>query len=147
MLRMEPTQLCYSVGSEHDPGDPFGRCELTLEVDGSVRLLQVKRSGERRWSGRLVSAAAARIWSGLEQAGYPAVPQQPRVGGAAQRVVAIGFGAARRSATVGYHAGRKLPGYAEVFAVLDAVLHQLSQGAIEQKPAFEDVLVTDVKSE
>ena len=28
----------YSVGNEHDPGDPWGRSELVIHADGSARL-------------------------------------------------------------------------------------------------------------
>src|ERR1044072_3593344 len=68
--------LSYSVGNEHDPGDPWGRSELGLQPDGSARLDHFfsRRGPAGAWTGRVDEAALRTLWSALEQAGFPAAP-------------------------------------------------------------------------
>jgi len=40
--------LRYSVGNEHDPGDPWGRSELVIDQDGTARMDRPRRDG-RSW--------------------------------------------------------------------------------------------------
>lgn len=144
MPGMEPAQLHYSIGNEHDPSDPFGRCDLVIETDGLAQLDQVQPDGEHHWSGRVTPEARGRLFTALERGGFPAVPPYPWVSGAALRRITIGAGSDRQAAMVEYHVGRCLPGYAEAFAVIDAILHQLSAGAVETAAASTSVVVSDV---
>src|SRR5438093_1431223 len=60
-------QLTYAVGSENDPGDPFGRSELVIEVDGSARLDVYQRGAVHlAWRGTVVADALDRLWAALD---------------------------------------------------------------------------------
>ncbi len=61
---------------------------------------------------------AARLVRLLDAAGFPAVPRHDIPGGSAMRRLERG-GA---TAYVAWHAARDLPGYAEVFELIDAIV-------------------------
>jgi hypothetical protein len=70
----------YSVGNEHDPGDPWGRSELVIQADGSARLDHHFSRGRepRAWAGRVDAAALGQLLAALDRAGFPAVPPMKR---------------------------------------------------------------------
>jgi hypothetical protein len=125
--------LEYTVGNEHDPGDPWGRSILVIQPDGRARLehhFSRRRETVGAWTGRVDAAALESLWSALRQAGFPAVPSMLIPPGAAPRQLSVTADGQTRRATVGYHEAAKLPGYAEAFQLLDAVCHQVSEGAV-----------------
>ncbi len=121
-------QLRYKVGNENNPGDPWGRSELTVDPAGVARLEHhfSRGRGTGAWTGLVDPAALDAIWQALDRAGFPAVPREPFVAGATVRVLAVEEDGAYRSAMVDWHKASKLPGYAEAFDILDAVIRQLS---------------------
>ena len=122
----------YSVGNEHDPGDPWGRSELVIQHDGSARVDHYfSRVGTvGAWTGRVDAAAIDALWSALSRAGFPAVPTTPHTAGASPRRLAVETGGVLEQTMVGYHQAASLPGYAEAFDLLDAIIRQLSDDTV-----------------
>jgi hypothetical protein len=142
---LERTTLTYSAGNEHDPGNPFGRTELTIAPDGTARLELHEVGRQRAWTGRVAPETLDRVRAALDRAGFPAVSPHPVPGGATIRQLAIGDGADRRAASVEWNAANRLAGYDEAFGVLDAVVRALSGDAVPLGPTPEAGLVTDVR--
>jgi hypothetical protein len=122
--------IAYSVGNESNPGDPFGRSELVIEVDGRAQLDHHTRGGHAAWTGKVASDELERLWSALDRAGFPVVPKHPIPPGSTLRALAIGVGAERQAAYVTWDASRELAGYDIAFAILDGVIRQLSEGKV-----------------
>jgi hypothetical protein len=123
----------YSVGNEHDPGDPWGRSELVIRADGSARLDQYFSRGRepRAWAGTVDAAALGELLAALGRAGFPAVPPTgPLPPGAALRRLTVEVNGGARQALVAWHRTPSLPGYAEAFGLIDAVIRQLSGDAV-----------------
>jgi hypothetical protein len=141
---MTITLLSYSVGNEHDPGDPWGRSELVLQSDGSARLDHFfsRRGPTGAWTGRVDDAALRALWSALEQAGFPAAPTTPFTPGASPRRLIVEADGERQYATIDYHLAPKLPGYAEAFDLLDAIVRQVSREAVTY-PHKQSTIVHD----
>jgi hypothetical protein len=126
--------ILYSVGNEHDPGDPWGRSELVIRSDGSVRLDHYFSRGRkpRAWAGHVDPAVPGELLAALDRAGFPAVPPVvPLPRGAALRRLTVEADGAARHATVSWHRTPSLPGYAEAFDLIDAVIRQLSGDAVQ----------------
>lgn len=68
-------RIAYSLGSESNPGDPFGRSELVIEANGEARLDQHTRAGQTAWTGRITASALDKLWDALDAAAYPAMPK------------------------------------------------------------------------
>jgi hypothetical protein len=136
--------LRYSVGNEHNPGDPWGRSELVISDDGSARLNHhFSRSGATRaWTGRVDTAALEALWSALDRAGFPTAPNTPLVPGAAPRQLNVERDGASERALIGYYEASSLPGYAEAFDLLDGIVRQLSQDAVPY-PNSQQTVVHD----
>jgi hypothetical protein len=145
-LANAPARLAYSVGNEHDPGDPFGRSELVIEPDGRARLEQYRLGPPRVWTGRVQADAFNRLWSGLERGGFPNVPHHPIPGGSAMRRLSAKADGTMQTIAVAWHAAKTLPGYDEAFATLDLIIRQVSQNAVPCVPASATTIVTDVQS-
>lgn len=139
-------RLAYSVGNEHDPGDPFGRSELVIEPDGRAHLEQYRFGPPRAWTGRVQAEAFNRLWAGLERGGFPNVPRHPIPGGSAMRKLSANAGGATQTIAVAWHAAKNLPGYDEVFATLDEIIREVSQDTVRHVPAAATKIVTDVQS-
>ena len=107
----------YSVGNEHDPGDPWGRSELVIHTDGSARLDHYFSRGRQ-----------PRAWAGHVDAAVP--PAGPLPPGTAPRRLTVEADGTARQAIVSWHRAPSLPGYAEAFDLLDAVIRQLSGDAV-----------------
>jgi hypothetical protein len=123
----------YSVGNEHNPADPWGRSELVIRADGGARLDQHFSRGRpaRAWAGHVDAAVPAELLAALDRAGFPAVPPlAPLPPGAAVRRLAVETDGTTREVLVGWHRAPSLPGYAEAFDLLDAVVRQLSGDAV-----------------
>lgn len=124
----------YSVGNEHNPGDPWGRSELVIRADGSARLHHhFSRSGRSRaWSGDIDPAALDELTAALDRAGFPVVPPEPPLppDSTLRRLTVEEADGAARQALVSWHRTSSLPGYAEAFGLLDAAIRQLSGDAV-----------------
>jgi hypothetical protein len=149
----------YSVGNEHNPGDPWGRSELVIHADGSARLDHHFSRGRepRAWTGQVDPAALGELLAALRRAGFPAVPPMPALppGATLRRLALEANGTAGRAADgtangaaadsaaadsaaagvpqqalVSWHHAPSMPGYAEAFDLLDAVIRQLSADAV-----------------
>ncbi|MFO0983736.1 MAG: hypothetical protein U1E76_18730 [Planctomycetota bacterium] len=138
-------RLTYSVGNEHDPGDPFGRSELAIQRDGWARLEQHRIGQPKIWTGRVQAEALDRLWSALERGGFPNVPRHPIPGGSAMRKLAANAGGVTQSVAVAWHAAKNLPGYDDAFTTLDGIIRQLSQDTVQHVPAAPTMIVTDVR--
>jgi hypothetical protein len=138
----------YSVGNENNPADPWGRSELVVQPDGSARLDHHFPCGARAgtWTGQVDSAALAALRAALERAGFPAVPPHQPVAGATLRWLAVEAGGVREVAAVGWHQAPALPGYAEAFDLLDAMIRQLS-GETVRYPTTQPAIVRDVAAQ
>ena len=123
----------YSVGNEHNPTDPWGRSELVIRADGSARLDHHFSRGRepRAWTGHVDATALGELTAALDRAGFPAVPPAPPLppGSALRRLTVVADGAAQQ-ALVSWHRTPSLPGYAVAFALIDAVIRQLSGDAV-----------------
>jgi hypothetical protein len=124
--------LRYSVGNEHNPGDPWGRSELVVHPDGTARLDHhfSRSGGAGSWTGQVDPAALEVVWRGLDRAGFPAAPDAPFVAGATVRHLTVETDGGPQGTMVDWHKASSLPGYAEAFDVLDAVIRQLSGGTV-----------------
>ena len=144
MTTVARAAIAYSVGSEHNPGDPFGRSALAIEPDGTAKLDHYTRAGHAAWTGKVAPEAMERLWGALEQAGFPTVPQQPVPAGSTIRTLAVGAGAERKAAHVTWHGAAKLAGYDVAFGILDTVVRQLSEDTVKSVPASEPAIVASV---
>jgi hypothetical protein len=136
--------LEYTAGNEHDPGDPFGRTVLRVATDGTARLDVFQRTGHRAFRGRIASEAAERLRRALASSPFPAFPRQPVPAGSAVRTLVVQSGSTRQSTRIGWHAARQLPGYDELFGVLDSLVTQMSRGRVRAAP---DILPPSVTVE
>src|SRR5712691_6663022 len=140
-------RLTYKAGNENNPCDPIGRTELSIEPDGPARLdhFQSRHRGQRAWRGRVDAAAVEGIWIALDRAGFPDVARHRLVAGATLRVLsAISAAGTMRTVRVEWSIARKLPGYDAAFALLDAIVRQLSEDSVHY-PASSKPLVSDVQ--
>jgi hypothetical protein len=139
-------RLTYSVGNEHDPTDPFGRSELTIEPAGGTRLDHDQHGRHRAWSGRVGPAAVERLWAALARAGFPRVGnQRPVPAGAPLCTLVAGDGEARRAVRLAWREARGLPGYDEAITILDDIIRQLSGEAMGGVPDAPGVVVSDIQ--
>ncbi len=137
--------LSYSVGNEHNPGNPWGRSELVITQDGRARLDHIfsRQPGAGAWTGRVDEAALAALWAALDRAGFPEVPAFQPVAGATLRALTVQIGDTGRTAVVDWHQAPALPGYAEAFDVLDGIIRQLSGGSVPY-PSAQPPIVHDI---
>ena len=122
--------ITYVSGNEHDPGDPFGRCDLRIAPDGSAQLSVHRFGTERTWQGRVGSGSLAAVAAALDAAGFPAQPEHDVPGGSSLRSLTVGDGQRARAVLLAFHAVEAMPGYAEAFAILDAVIVALTSGQV-----------------
>ncbi len=142
---MPARTLSYSVGNEHNPGNPWGRSELTIGPDGRARLDHYfsRQPGSGAWTGQVAAAAMAALWAALDRAGFPDVPAFQPVAGATLRALTVLIGDTERTALVDWHEAPSLPGYAEAFDLLDGVVRQLSGGSVPY-PSAQAAIVRDI---
>lgn len=137
--------LRYTVGNEHNPGDPWGRSELVIAADGSARLDHhfSRVPGVGAWTGRVDAAALGRLWTALEVSGFPAAPPGPFTAGATLRVLTVEVDGVPARAVLDWHRTTTLPGYADVFDLLDGVIRQLS-GDTVRYPTTQPTVVSEI---
>lgn len=123
-------ELGYAAGSEHDPGDPFGRCTLTVRADGAVTLVNVARGAERRFTGRCAPPVPGRLARLLDAAGFPRVPEHRIPPGPTRRLWTFADGHRTDAPVMGHHEAMAWEGYREVFHLLDSLVVAVSGGAV-----------------
>lgn len=116
-----------------------------MEVDGSARLDQFTRAGQRTWTGTVTAKAREEFWRALEQARFPGFPSHRIPAGSSIRDLNVG-GPAGKSVYIAYHEAPRLAGYAVAFRLLDTVIRQLSQDTVKVVPDGAAVVVENVES-
>lgn len=139
------TRLRYTTGSAHSPGDPFGLTDLAIAGDGSATLDVHHRGTVRSWAGTVGQATIDTVDTQLAEAGFPVVEPHPLPAGSSLRVLQRGEGDDVQVARIAFHAARKMKGYGEAFALLDALVVALTQGEVPVIPAPPAVEVADVR--
>ena len=140
----------YRVGNEHSPTDPWGRSELVIHPDGTARLDHFfSRPGPAgptgTWTGRVDAAALTQLWADLSRAGFPNVPPAgPLPPDSTIRTLTVETEeGSRQPVYLSWHQTPSLPGYAEAFDLIDAVIRQLSLDAVTY-PTNRPKIVHDV---
>src|ERR1700751_4990182 len=110
--------LRYHAGNEHNPSNPFGRHELTVDPDGTARLDHYRVGWHKAWGGMIDGAVLKRVSDALVRAGFPTVPEHPLPASSTRRTLIVGDTAV----DIEWHAGARLPGYDEAFAILDSLV-------------------------
>jgi hypothetical protein len=136
-------RIFYSVGSECNPGDPFGHSRLVIEVNGGTRLDQYARTGHSAWTGNVAASALDRFWRALEEAAFPDFPKHPVPGGSAIRDLNVGS-LSGKSVYIAYHAAETMPGYNTAFTILDTVIRQISENTVRVVPDGAEKIVNAV---
>jgi len=140
---MAARSLRYSVGNEHDPGDPWGRSELVIQPDGTARLdHHYSRGGwSDAWTGRVDAAALDALWAALDRAGFPAATASAPTGGATLRQLTVDVDGVAEHALIDWRA--TLPGYTDAFDILDGMIRQLSGDTVTYLTS-QSVIVHDI---
>ena len=139
----------YRVGNEHNPTDPWGRSELVIHPDGTARLDHFfSRPGPAgptgAWTGRVGPAALEELWAGLSRADFPSVPiGRPLPPDSTVRSLTVEADGTSDQAYVNWHQSPPLPGYAEAFDVIDAIIRQLSQDTVKY-PIKQRCIIYDI---
>ncbi len=123
----------FSAGNEHNPADPWGRSELVIHSDGSARLDHHFSRGRapRAWVGHVDATALDELLAALGRAGFPAVPPMPPLPpDTTLRRLTVEVDDVVQQALVSWGHTPTLPGYAEAFDLINAVIRQLSGDAV-----------------
>ena len=136
--------LEYTCGSEHDPANPYGRCVLTLYADGRLTLDNRVRGQNRSWGATVEPGVVDRLVALLDAAGFPAVPLHPVAPGATRVLLVRSGGTWTRTPVTGFHEARRMPGYKEVYHLLDSLVACASLGALTIVQDVLPDLVRDV---
>ena len=147
MSTLRRDRIAYSVGSESNPGDPFGRSQLVIEADGQARLDQHTRSGHTAWTGRVTAPALDQLWRALEEAAFPAMPDHRVPPGSALRALKIGIEPAAKSVYIAWHASGTMPGYRDAFWILDSIIRQLSEDSVKAVAPYGSQIVEAINHE
>jgi hypothetical protein len=143
-MSLERDRIAYHVGNEHNPGDAIGRSQLVIETNGAARLDHHTRSGHNAWTGRVGAPALDDLWRALEEAAFPAMPEHRVPAGAAIRALTVGMGTVAKSAYIAGHASGTMPGYREVFWILDSIIRQLSEDTVRAVAPYSSQIVEAV---
>jgi hypothetical protein len=133
-VRLELTAdfvLVYTFGCENDPSSPFGRCMLTLYADGRLELDNRARGQARAWAAAIDGRVLAGLITLLDSAGFPVVPPHQIPPGATRSLLVRTRGQQIQTPPTGFHAARKMPGYGEVYHLLDSLVVGASDGALK----------------
>jgi hypothetical protein len=137
-----PDEIGYRSGNEHDPGDPFGLCVLTVRKDGTVHLHNRHRGSERHFEGRCATGVRGRLLAALAKSGFPAVPPHRIPAGPTRQVWTIGPQGEAFSPPMAFHESAGWPGYGDLFRLLDSLVVAVSRGALPVVPAPEGGLLS-----
>lgn len=136
----------YTIGNEHDPGDPFGRIALHIDLDGSAKLELHSRTGGGAWAGQVAEPVLERFMAALDEAGFPAVPQHAVIPGSAMRRLTLEMEGEVEGVLMPESLGNELDGYKDAFAILDSLAVQLSSGAYRGAKDTLEPSVSDVRA-
>jgi hypothetical protein len=126
-------RIRYEAGNEHSPTDRFGRVLLDLAGDGTVRLDHFGWDGHRIWTTRVEPAVVDRLGEALHAAGFPEAPRIMPLAGARMRELRV-CGEPAGTVLLPWHDALKLPGYADVFGVLDGLVEDIMAGTPDEAP-------------
>ncbi|MDA0179052.1 hypothetical protein OJ997_02000 [Solirubrobacter phytolaccae] len=140
-------RLWYTIGNEHNPGDPFGRIVLTVEADGTAALEHYGgRNGSGTWTARVDTDVIARIRAELGRSTFPEVAREPIPAGSGLRQLEVVTDDEPEYVLMGDRQGQRLDGYKEAFALLDAIAIRITTGAYERgDDALDATAITDVR--
>jgi hypothetical protein len=109
--------LVYKRGSEYAPDSPQGEDTITFYHSHSFDVENRTRGAYRFWTGGLHPRVIDHIVSLLQAAGFPALPERSMPVPGALRTLVQGD----KAVTVGWNAGKSLPGYNNLFKALDEI--------------------------
>ena len=116
----------YRAGNEHNPSDPHGRTELTIEPDGAARLEYHTHAGVQEWEG---TVDVERLHTALAAANFPAVDRKLLIPGDRVRTLIVESADGQKA---GFQVGWDAPAaYTDVFAILDGVVEELGSLGIK----------------
>ena len=140
-----PKRLEYSAGNANDPGDPFGHTLLLLQPDGSAQMINEYVGKQTMWSAKVEPATVQEIWAALARGGFPKIPDHEIPGGSSMRMVnAVYPDGEHDIGYIAWHAGPKMPGFGEAFAMLDSIVRQISEDTIQATPNTLPPVVSDI---
>jgi hypothetical protein len=113
-------RIWYEAGNEHSPTDPLGRITLDLDGKGSLRIDHRGWDGHRAWTARVDPGFLDLLGAALRAAGFPADPMIMPPSGARLRELRV-TGDPAGEVLLPWHDALKLPGYSEVFRLLDGL--------------------------
>jgi hypothetical protein len=123
--------LTYLCGAEYDPSSPIGHYALTVLADGGVRLDNRRRGQARSWMGAVGNGTVATIIALLNTARFPVVPAHRIPPGATRSLLVQGQGRVLRTPAAGFYEALDLPGYKQLYHLLDSITVETSQGALK----------------
>ena len=135
-LRAAPADLVitYDVGLEWGPHRD-GRTVLKLRPDGSVNLENPAHGENKTYKGTLADGVFKALVEAMIAAGFPNAPELgPLPPGETIRVLLIESGGRKAVAELSWHGTAKLPLWSAVFEMLDAMVRQVSGGALLSYP-------------
>lgn len=138
-------QLRYQAGNEHSPFDTCGRFVLELDSDGTVGVTHHRRVGApRMWTADAGTGVVERVLAALAKAGFPAWPDvPPPLPDTMVRSLTV-TGGPTGGVLLPWDATAGLPGYAELFDLLDGLVAQLT-GVEIPAAALADPAVTGIR--
>jgi hypothetical protein len=133
--------LVYSCGNEYDPANPFGQCVLTLTPNGRVRLDNRRFGSSRSWVAWVDLSILVELVELLNAAGFPVVPAHPIAPGATRTLTVRTGGRELRTPPAGFHDVVRLPGYRELYHLLDSIAVDASRSTLNLLPDARTGLV------
>jgi WD40 repeat protein len=122
----------YAAGAEFEA--PHGRFELTVDADGTARLVHRRSGIERRFTGRLEAVVWPRLRDALRASQFPAMPRLGPPGSRVQDLRVTGFEPAglppNGEVWMRWGDGHQI-GLTAALRILDALVHQVSNGAVK----------------
>jgi hypothetical protein len=127
------TAVWFTIGNEHNPGDPFGRVVITIDDAGHVVLEHYSRQGNATYTADAEPGVIDEIRAALARGGFPDVPRHQIPAGAAMRQLELVTDGEPQYAMVYDSFGMQLEGYKDAFAILDSLALQLTGYAEHDK--------------
>jgi hypothetical protein len=127
------TVLWFTIGNEHNPGDPFGRVVLTIDAGHHATLEHYARQGNATYTADLGPGVTDEIRAALARSGFPDVPRHQIPAGASLRQLELVTDHDPQYAIVEDRFGMELEGYKDAFAILDSLTLQLTGYAEHDK--------------
>ncbi|MDA0142046.1 hypothetical protein [Solirubrobacter deserti] len=119
----------YSIGNEHNPGNPFGRIELIIDEDNHAKLELHFVGASSEWTGDVAPGLTDEIKAAFARGGFPHRPRHMLPAGATVREVELVVDDKPDYLMIYDRLGMEVDGYKDGFAMLEAIAVQLSEGA------------------